>query len=170
MLHFRPLYLKYFLLQSPERHLLSSLLCIYPLLSLLYYFNNCQPNFFKIAPLCICSFSSACTLPKLWRKMLGRKEKREGDHILASMGWYVALSFWILLSTLDRQLNKKTNQLPMCLHGSWFSWKQWDGWNAEHAKPWSGVWGWVHHIYTGPQARGGKRLACTPKVPLSIGL
>lgn len=100
--------------------------------------------------------------------MLGRKEKRERDHILASMVWYVALSFWILLSTLDRQLNKKTHQLPMCLHGSWFSWKQWDGWNAERAKPWSGVWGWVHHIYTGPQARRGKRLVCTPKVPLSI--
>lgn len=95
-------------------------------------------------------------------KMLGRKGVEgggEGDQILASMGRCVALSFWILLSTLDRQLNKKTHQLPMCLHRSW---KQWESWKAEHAKPWSGVWGWVHHIYTGPQARMGKWL-CTPR-------
>lgn len=102
--------------------------------------------------------------PNVKGKMLGGKcgGQGEGFHILASMRWYVALSFWILLSTLDRQLNKKTHRLPMCLHRSWFSWKQWESWNTEHAKPWSGVWGWVHRIYTGPQARMGKRL-CAPR-------
>lgn len=99
---------------------------------------------------------------------VGNKWGRRGDHILASMGWYVTLSFWILLSTLDRQLNKKTHRLPMCLHGSWFSWKQWEGWNAECAKPWSGVWGWVHHIYTGPQAKGENGYVALAKSPFSI--
>lgn len=97
--------------------------------------------------------------PKFKRENVGKKGVGGGNKILASMGWYVALSFWILLSTLDRQLNKKTHRLPMCLHRSW---KQWESWKAEHAKPWSAVWGWVHRIYTGPQARMGKRL-CTPR-------
>lgn len=141
-------------------------------LGLLYGFNDRRPNnflfFFQDCTI-VYLFLFICSHQNVEGENVGRErgEKKEGDHILASARWYVALSFWILLSTLDRQLNKKTHRLPMCLHRSWFSWKQWEDWNAEHAKPWSGVWGWVHHIYTGPQARGGKRLLCTRKVPLS---
>lgn len=170
MLHYRPLYLKYFHVESPERQSLSSSVCTYPILSLLYYFNNCQPNFFSRLHHCVSvPFHLHALFPNCRRENVEKNGgKKEGDHILASSGWYVALSFWILLSTLDRQLNKKTHRLPMCLHGSWFSWKQWEGWNVERAKPRSGVWGWVHHIYTGPQARRGKWLYCSHKVPPSI--
>lgn len=55
----------------------------------------------------------------------GKGRRGEKGSYSGNRGWYVAVSFWISLSTIDRQLNKKTQQLPMCLHGSWFSWKQW---------------------------------------------
>lgn len=111
MLHYRLLYLKY--LPLPVSGKAAAVLRTCPPLSLLYYFNSCQPNLFKIAPLCICSFSSALhSSQTIDGKMLWRKGKRKRgiafwDHILASMRRYVALSFLILLSALDRQLNKK---------------------------------------------------------------
>lgn len=86
------------------------------------------------------------------------------------MGSYVTLSSWILLSTLDRQLNKKTHQLPMCLHGSWFNWKQWEGWTTECAK--TTEW----RLGLGPPhwAPGRRRKIAiqysTHKVPLSISI
>jgi len=89
MLHYRPLYLKYFLLQSPERQLLSSLLCTCPLLSLLHYFNNCQPNFFQDCTI-VYLFLFICMLysQTVEGKMLGRRgEKKKKMRIIFWLAW-----------------------------------------------------------------------------------
>lgn len=84
MLHYRLLYLKY--LPLPVSGKAAAVLRTCPPLSLLYYFNSCQPNLFKIAPLCI-SFLFICTalIPNYRREnVVEKRKKKKRDRILGS--------------------------------------------------------------------------------------